>query len=236
MSLASEVFEILNELYSHENLNNKSDPTDEYFFIVLSTKTSHKIYEKTFENLKKAVANDWNNVLIMSEIEIREIIRPCGLYQLKSKWIKKAAEMMREDFGLVTLEPLKTLSDEDAENYLLSLPGIGVKSAKAIMMYSLGKQVLPVDTHTYRLAARLGLITPTLVLRNEKEIEKAHSILEPLIPPIYRKAFHVGAVILGRTVCTPRNPRHDACPLKTYCPLALGGNSFATGSPLSNAL
>lgn len=222
MKFSSEIFEVLNRLYSNETLNNKTDPTDEYFFIVLSTKTSYKTYEKTFEDLKRAVNGDWNNILLIDEFKIRDLIRPCGLYQLKAKWIKKAAKIMWEDFGAVTLEPLKNWSDEDAEKYLLRLPGIGFKSAKAIMMYSLGKQVLPVDTHTYRLAFRLGLISLTLNLRNKNEIKTAHNVLEAVIPPNYRRAFHVGAVILGRTVCTPKSPNHDACPLKIYCPAALG--------------
>ena len=213
--LARRVCERLARLYGAENLNNKADPTDEYFFLVLSTKTSHRCYEEGYEALKRAVG-EWNNLLEVPESRLKEILAPCGLAELKAKWIKRAALIMARRFGEVTLEPLRDWPDEEAEAFLRSLPGVGPKVAKAIMMYSLGKDVLPVDTHTYRLAFRLGLTEEVANLRNEKG--KLHIALEAAIPKGCRRAFHVGAIVLGRKYCRPRQPICAECPLNDICP------------------
>lgn len=209
-----EICEILKREFGDQTLGNKLDPTDEYFFLVLSTKTSHKNFETVFDNLKKVIG-EWDNILDLDTAKIEELIKPCGLYKIKARWIKKAAEKTKSDFGKVTLSPLKKMKKEEVEKYLLSLPGIGVKVAKALMMYSLNYDVLPVDTHTYRIAYRTGVISEKVYLRNERG--KTHKLLEERMPKGYRRFFHVGAVILGRSVCLPRNPICEKCPLKNLC-------------------
>ncbi len=212
-----EICEILKKDFGYQTLGNKLDPTDEYFFLVLSTKTSHKNFETVFDNLKKVIG-EWDNILDLDITKLEELIKSCGLYKIKARWIKKAAEKMKSDFGKVTLSPLKKMKGEDVEKYLLSLPGVGVKVAKALMMYSLNYDVLPVDTHTYRVAYRTGVISEKVYLRNERG--KTHKLLEKRIPQGYRRFFHVGAVILGRSVCLPRNPICEKCPLKNLCSFA----------------
>jgi endonuclease-3 len=209
-----EICEILKENFGDQNLGNKSDPTDEYFFLVLSTKTSHKNFEAVFDNLKKTLAK-WDNILNVDVSEIEKIIKPCGLYKIKARWIKKAAEKMKSDFGEVTLSPLKKIKKSEVEEYLMSLPGVGIKVAKALMMYSLDYDVLPVDTHTYRVAYRTGIISEKVYLRNERG--NLHERLESIIPVGYRRNFHIGAVIVGRNFCFPQNPKCEKCPLKEVC-------------------
>jgi len=209
------VCEILRALYQDEMLNNKENPTDEYFFLILSSKTSYKLYEQLYEELYNYVQRDWNNIITLGEGEIERIIRRGGLSRLKAHWIKEASNKMKSDFGKVTLEPLRTWDDHMAEKYLLGLPGAGVKIAKAIMMYSLGRKVLPVDTHTYKIAVNIGLIEDKWDLRNERGV--VHQILESIVPPDCRRVFHVGSVVIGRTFCRPGNPLCESCPLKNMC-------------------
>lgn len=211
----AKICEILRTLYQDETLNNKDDPTDEYFFLILSSKTSYKLYEQLYEELYSYVRRDWNNIITLKEEEIERVIRRGGLSKLKAHWIKEAANKMKRDFGKVTLEPLRTWGDNMVERYLLGLPGVGVKIAKAIMMYSLGRKVLPVDTHTYKIAVNMGLIENKWNLRNEKGI--VHQILESIVPPDCRRVFHVGSVVIGRTFCRSKNPLCESCPLKDLC-------------------
>lgn len=210
-----EICQILKEKFDGNLLGNKSDPTDEYFFLVLSTKTSYKSFESIFNTLKEKIGNEWDNINNIDIDRIEELIKPCGLYKLKARWIKKAAKKIKEDFGKVTLSALTEMKKKEVEEYLMSLPGVGIKVAKALMMYSLGYDVLPVDTHTYRVAYRTGIISEKVYLRNERG--KIHKTLEGLIPQGYRKPFHIGAVILGRSVCSPQNPKCDECPLNSLC-------------------
>ncbi|MDP1593275.1 MAG: hypothetical protein Q8L80_03420 [Gallionella sp.] len=68
-------------------------------------------------------------------------------------------------FGEPNLELLRSMSDQEAEDFLLALPGVGKKIARCVLMYSLGQQVFPVDTHCWRIARRLGWVRPITTLR-----------------------------------------------------------------------
>ncbi len=207
--------ERLTLLYGGENLGNKEDPTDELFFLLLSTKTSYKSYEGCYEAVKKRFPS-WNELLSIDLKDLEETIRPCGLYKYKARLIVRVAQVLKETFGRVTLDPLREWPTEEAERFLLGLPGVGPKVAKGVLMYSLGRPVLPVDTHTHRLAYRLGLIDKPRNMRDERG--KLHAELESLVPPDCRKVFHVGAVVMGRSLCLPKNPRCSSCPLNDICP------------------
>lgn len=202
-------------LYGAENLGNKEDPTDELFFLLLSTKTSHRSYLGCYEAIKRRFPS-WEGLLSVDPEDLEEALRPCGLYKYKARLILRVARVLKEVFGKVSLDPLKEWSTEEAERFLLGLPGVGPKVAKGVLMYSLGRPVLPVDTHTHRLAYRLGLIDKPRNMRDERG--KLHAELESLVPQDCRKVFHVGAVVIGRSHCLPKNPRCSSCPLNDICP------------------
>src|SRR5690606_32237692 len=115
-------------------------------------------------------------------------------------------------FGGVTLEPLKSLTDEDAETFLRSLPGVGPKAARCVLMYSLGRDVFPVDSHCRRVLARLGFV-PKKVDR-----KAANDFLQALVPREIRYNLHVNLVHHGRAVCLPSLPNCGHCPLADLCP------------------
>jgi len=104
-----------------------------------------------------------------------------------------------------TLTPLKHMTNNECERFLTSLPNVGKKVARCIMMYSLDRQVFPVDTHCWRICRRLGWI---------KQTRKGYSCpprdmdrLQSIIPPDLRYSMHVNLVSHGRTVCTETKPR-----------------------------
>ena len=98
-----------------------------------------------------------------------------------------------------------------AQAYLTSLPGVGIKTAKCVLMYSLGRRVLPIDTHVARVSQRLGLVTGGLTRdRFATEVEKA-------VPAEYRYDFHVNALMHGREVCRALRPRCSSCQLSDLC-------------------
>ncbi|HEY2803744.1 MAG TPA: endonuclease III, partial [Actinomycetota bacterium] len=105
-------------------------------------------------------------------------------------------------------------SDADVRDYLTSLPGVGPKTAACVLAFSLERPALPVDTHVYRVAERLGFYPP------KTSAKAAHAILAAAVPPGDRVEFHVGLIRLGREICRPGRPRCEICPLQDLCPSA----------------
>ena len=138
----------------------------------------------------KAGTRDWEALVAMPVREIQRLIRDAGLSEQRATRLKGIAERLLRDFGRVTLEAVADYDDGRALDYLSSLPGVGVKTAKCVMMYSLGRQVLPVDTHTARVGVWLGLVAAAGV----------HGVdhgLSEVVPPGLRYDFHVNAVAHG---------------------------------------
>ena len=98
--------------------------------------------------------------------------------------------------------------------YLTDLRGVGPKTAACVLLFSLRRPVLPVDTHIHRVSSRLGLIGPRTTA------EKAHELLAALVPPDKVYAFHVLMIAHGRQTCHARRPNHAACILRDVCPSA----------------
>ena len=138
------------------------------------------------------------------------ILQPLGLARLKAGQIVQIVGRLRRDFGRATLAPLTRMSDAEAEEYLVSLPGVGRKIAKCVLLYSLARQVLPVDVHVHRVAGRLGF-------RVKRRPDTSQQLLEDAVQPKWRYGFHVNAVAHGRTVCRPNNPRCSLCCLSVWC-------------------
>ena len=116
--------------------------------------------------------------------------------------------------GSLDLGWMERVRDGEVRDYLVSLPGVGPKTAACVLAFSLGRPTLPVDTHVYRAARRLGLIPPTV------GAGPAHAAMEELVPPRLRVSMHVGLIRLGRLVCKPGRPLCEACPLQDLCPTA----------------
>ena len=120
-------------------------------------------------------------------------------------------QLIKREFGSVTLDPLRIWSDRRVFDWLRSLNGVGPKSAYCVMMYSLGRNVFPVDTHVRRVCARLGFIPTSM------DHKKAQQVLADAFPKSIRKSLHVTMVSHGRKTCRPTNPRCGSCPLSGFC-------------------
>ena len=197
--------------YGSPRLNNKDDPLDELVFIILSQMTTSPNYERVFDRLKAAMP-DWRGLTRTSVSELASLIADAGLSGQRALRLKQIADRLVVDCGEVSLAGLADADDQTAQRYLTSLPGVGVKTAKCVMMYSLGRQVLPVDTHTGRVATRLGLVATGSAAAVDRD-------LSTVVPPALRFDFHVNAVPHGRAVCRAVTPRCDDCVLSSLCPL-----------------
>ena len=205
----------LKNYYRDFNHYNLKDPLDELLFIICSTKTGEASYRSTFRSLKETFPTH----LHIAEAPAEYIARPIvsgGLSNLKAKSIRVLLDVIVAKFGEPTLKPLRKMNDEDAEAFLLSLPGVGKKVARCVLMYSLNRKVFPVDTHCWRIARRLGWVRPT-----QKDKHCAPRDMDRLqfkIPPELRYSLHVNMISLGREICIPTAPRCNECPISAWCP------------------
>ena len=135
--------------------------------------------------------------------ELESIVRPCGLYRTKADSIKRACQMLRDDFGGVVPDNMEEL---------LSLPGVGRKIANLILGDVYGKPALVADTHCIRICGRFGMY-PT----DMKDPTKVEMIMKELIEPSEQSDFCHRIVWFGREVCTARAPACAACPLREFC-------------------
>jgi endonuclease III len=205
----------LERVYGTPDLGNKADPLDELIFIILSQMTTAPSLVRVFQRLQAAIES-WDDVAKMPLNRLKTLIKDAGLSGQKGPRIQSLVRRVRRDFGKATLDPLMTMGNDAAEQYLLSLPGVGLKTAKCVMMYSLKRAVLPVDTHVKRVLIRLGL------LAHDVSAGTVHDAAEAVVPPHHRYSMHVNGVVHGRKTCLAIRPRCTDCFLRRVCRYATG--------------
>ena len=176
---------------------------------VLSQHTSDANSERAFESLGRRFAS-WDEVLVARPQEIAAAIRAGGIANVKALRIQAILAEIERREGALDLARLNELNDEEAEGYLRSLPGVGPKTAACVLLFSLGRDAFPVDTHVQRVAARLGLIEGMAA-------DAAHEALARLVPPELRYEVHMQLIAHGREVCKPRLPACSRCALFDLC-------------------
>ena len=189
----------------------KSDsPLDALVAVILSQNTSDKNSFPAFAELKRTFPT-WEAVMNTDERKIAVAIRRGGLANIKAKRIKQVLGQIVEKTGKLDISFLSKLSTEDARQFLLSLNGVGPKSAAVVLNFAFGKPAFPVDTHVYRVSKRLGLIGEKV------SRERAHEEMEKLVPDQQKQSYLLNLIRLGREVCHARKPKCGKCPLKKEC-------------------
>lgn len=208
-----EIAGLLKNLYGDFSHYNRKNPLDELLFIICSVRTSEKNYQNTYKLLR----DEFPRFSMLAEAPVEYIARPLavgGLQNQKSIAVKKIMSAIVHKYGKPTLAPLKHLSDKDCEEFLTSLPGVGKKVARCIMMYSLNRKVFPVDTHCWRISYRIGWVrAKQRGVCTPRDMDR----LQNKIPPDLRYSLHVNMVSLGREVCTAIKAMCNKCPINDYC-------------------
>jgi len=209
-----EVAATLRTRYHDFSHHNRRNPLDELLFILCSIQTNEHNYRASYSSLRRRFAK-FVDLHEASAEGIADAIVMGGLARQKAATIKGIMRALVQRFGRPTLTPLHRMSDDECEQVLTSLPGVGKKVARCVMVFSLGRDVFPVDTNCWRICRRLGWVRPTR--RNGSCGPRDMDRLQAKIPLHLRFSLHVNMVSLGRDFCTPRNPRCDDCPLEPYC-------------------
>ncbi|WP_197410436.1 endonuclease III domain-containing protein [Chthonomonas calidirosea] len=205
-----EIVRRLEACYGVPEWQPRMSPLDELISCILSQHTSDANSFRAFGQLKERFCS-WEAVEQAPTKELADTIRSGGLADSKAARIQAVLRTIREKVGAYDLDFLRQMPDDEARRWLMALPGVGPKTAAIVLCFALGRPVIPVDTHVFRVAWRLGLI--------EKRVgeSKAHDLLQALVPPelIYR--FHVALIEHGRRVCKALRPRCEVCPLTDLC-------------------
>jgi endonuclease-3 len=185
-------------------------PFERLVSTILSQNTSREATVKGFENLRERFTIT-PEVLARAKVEeIKECIKPSGLYNTKAPRIREVARIIVEEYG-GDLNTLSRLSTDEARERLLKIPGVGFKTADIILSFVLGRGSFAVDTHIARIAKRWKMVRATA------GYEEIRLGFEAVISRGKRRRVHLGLIEFGREICKARGPRCDICPVYRKC-------------------
>lgn len=191
--------------------------TDDPFLLLVGTVLSQNTNWRNTHTAYRRLTSKFRTPAQLAKAdlrEIRELIRPAGLYREKSKRLRDISRAVLErydgDLSSVLRRPA-----EEARRELLSLLGVGFKTADVMLAFGAGRDVLPVDTHVFRISKRMGFAAP------KDDPEQARVKLEAVTPAGRRADAHMFLIELGRHQCRARNPLHRTCPINDLCPIGL---------------
>ena len=169
--------------------------------VVLSAQCTDERVNSVTKNLFP-VANTPEKMLELGQDKLKEIIYPCGFYNNKSKAIINLSKDIIEKFNGVVPN---TFED------LISLQGVGRKTANVVISVAFGGQTIAVDTHVHRISKRLGLT------KNNSTPEQCEQDLLKVVPMNRRSKFHHQAIWFGRLTCKAKAPQCEDCQLRQIC-------------------
>lgn len=210
-------YHLLADHYGSSRELHKDSPTiagetvlDSLIATMLTQATTDKTAIRAFHRLKTDFP-DWEQVMCQSESVIAERIAVAGLANEKAARILATLRAIKERFGGATLEPLRKMTSEATRAFLLTLPGVGAKTAACVQAFTLGQDAFPVDTHAHRILQRLGWADSKL------SPVKMQTKMEEAIPREIQSSLHVYLINHGRICCQARKPACDRCPITEIC-------------------
>jgi endonuclease-3 len=187
----------------------KSRPLDSLIATLLSQNTNDRNSYRAWLSLKRRFPS-WARVHKAPWKAIAKAIEVGGLKNQKAKRIKLILHTIVKERGSFSLDFLHQLSDEQVMEYLLAMKGVGNKTAACVLVFSLGRDVFPVDTHIHRLCNRLALV-------KTKSADETYEAMKPVLPPGRAYSFHVNLIHFGRQTCRSSNPLCGQCILFDEC-------------------
>ncbi|NLD05305.1 MAG: endonuclease III [Synergistaceae bacterium] len=186
------------------------EPLDGLMLTLLSQNTNDKNRDKAFEKLK-AEYPKWDRVAEAPIEKVVDLIRVAGLGDTKAKHMKQILVILKEKFGRYSLIEMQKWKVEEAREFLVSLPGVGVKTAGCVLIFDLDMPAFPVDTHVARISRRLGWVPEKMAP------DKIQEYLESTLPPERFRGAHLNIIEHGRGICSARKPDCKNCFAEKRC-------------------
>ncbi len=198
---------ILEKRYGIPTVSYRGDPLDVLIQTILSQNTNDHNRDQAYQRLKKSFPK-WEDVLEAKLSRVVQALRPGGLAHQKAKRIRKILRWIKREKGTLSLSFLRDMDSQEVKRMMGSFEGIGPKTFHCLLLFGLGREAFPVDTHILRVGKHLGFIP------KEMGAEKAHHWLSPLIPKGKSLSLHLNLIRFGREICKAKNPSCNTCFLK----------------------
>ncbi|MDR2136861.1 MAG: endonuclease III [Synergistaceae bacterium] len=218
----SDVLDLLESQWHNEEIPNDfahSEPLDGLILTVLSQHTNDRNRDVAFSRLKDRYPA-WEAAAAAGYEALEEAVRPAGLAPTKAKRILEILEIVLKDFGRYSILPLAEKGRDEARKYLLSLPGVGEKTAACVLLFDMGLPAFPVDTHIARVCQRVGFVP------DNTPAETICALLERQVDSSRYLGGHINIIQHGRAVCKARNPLCRGCVAAGLCSF-YGKQTFA---------
>jgi len=210
---AEQVYEKVMKLFEPPMLGEfLEDPFEALVVTIISQNTNDLNTSRAFRNLRNMFGRVTPEKILKVDLgDLENALRIAGLYKNKSKVLKEIAQQLVERYGgdlwIILNKPL-----EEARKELLSLKGVGYKTADVLLLFNAKKAIMPIDTHIMRVSKRLGLAP---VRAQYEDVRKA---LEKTFNGKDLFTLHLALINLGRKFCKARKPLCSECPLSDVCP------------------
>lgn len=185
------------------------NPIDTLIATILSQNTNDKNSYQAYLNLKKTFKS-WKQLSDAPRKKIEQTIRVAGLGKQKSAAIKNFLATLKKNNDSLNLQYTKKIPYEAILNELTSINGIGVKTASCVLLFSLDRNVCPVDTHVHRTLNRIGVVKTGTPDKTFEQINKS-------LPGGVAYQLHTNLIKLGREICKSGKPLCSICPLLREC-------------------
>ena len=186
------------------------EPLDGLILTVLSQHTNDRNRDTAYARLKGRYP-EWDAAVCAGYDAVLDAVRPAGLAPTKAGRILGILEIVRKDFGCYSLLPLAGRGRDEAKKYMLSLPGVGEKTAACVLLFDMGLPAFPVDTHIARVCRRIGFVG------EKTTAEEICALMEREVAPSRYLGGHVNIIEHGRAICKARSPLCPNCAVAGLC-------------------
>jgi len=204
------IHSLLEREYGLPKRKREVDLLDVLVQTILSQNTNDLNRDQAYQRLKSQFPR-WDDILTGKRRALVEALRPGGLARQKAKRIIDILHWLKKREGKLSLAFLKEMDSEEVKETLGSLKGVGPKTVHCLLLFGLGREAFPVDTHILRVGKRLGFIP------KEMDAEEAHLWMIPLVPKGKALSLHINLIRHGRLACRPNRPRCSGCFLTNMC-------------------
>ena len=209
-SKVSRITLLLEKEYGIPRRESPGDPLDTLIETILSQNTSDQNRDRAYRRLKARFPR-WEDVLGAKTKSVVSAIRPGGLAEQKARRIREILHWIKKREGRISLAFVRKMGSEEIKRTMGSLKGIGPKTLHCLLLFGLGREAFPVDTHILRVGKRLGFFPERM------GAEEAHPWIVPFLPKGKSLSLHLNLIRFGRSVCKARDTRCDICFLTKEC-------------------
>ncbi len=185
-------------------------PLDMLIATVLSQNTNDKNSHRAYTALRERYPA-WEDVAAAQARAIASTIRSGGMAVQKAARIRQIVREVNREFGTCSLDAIRTWSTEQVFDRLTRMKGVGPKTAACVLLFSLGRDFFPVDTHIHRICGRLELAPQA------RTPEQTFAAMRGLIPAGRAYTLHTNLIRFGRRVCRSARPLCADCPVEDLC-------------------